>query len=84
MNYYRQIAESKLHNIEMRHNAGEENEYTKAWDALDKAVAELMLKRAEQEEAKEQAKIDITVEEEACKVAEKRIRDMFKGTILER
>ena len=43
-----------------------------------------MLKRAEQEEAKEQAKIDITVEEEACKVAEKRIRDMFKGTILER
>ena len=54
MNYYRQIAENKLHNIEMRHQAGEETEITKAWDALDKAVAELMLKRAEQEEAKEQ------------------------------
>ena len=83
MNYYRQIAENKLHNIEMRHQAGEETEITKAWDALDKAVAELMLKRAEQEEAKEQTKIDIPAEEEACKIAKKRIKDMFKGTILE-
>jgi len=84
MNYYRQIAESRLHNIEMRHQLGKETEITKAWDALDKAVAELMLELAEQEEAKEQRKIDISVEEESCKVAEKRIRDMFKGTILER
>ena len=84
MNYYRQIAENRLHNIEMRHETGEENEITKAWDEMDKAVIELMLKRAEQEEAGEEKKIDITVEEEACKVAEKRIRDMFKGTILER
>ena len=84
MNYYRQIAESRLHNIEMRHQTGEETEITKALDALDKAVAELMLKRAEQEEAKEQTKIDITVEEESCKIAERKLRDMLKGTIFER